>query len=600
MLDDLYVLRERARIAAAQGDLETAIGALRSAALQTHLDEDEYVALLRPLEDMLARRGDARGALTVLSYLASVDASAWKRAHALLPLVPPVDRARALAAQGRVSEAAREMESAGLAAASAVLCERAEDWPLARALWSRLAQATDRHDAYVGALVRFNLARCAARCEDAAQAREAMVACVRLLEEAADHFESIGQRERAFDCFEVLVQVGLESGAFEDVLEGFVNCIRILREDHMDRFALEYFAESIATAAARGEVNAAATLAREGADYARSLGHAPTADAYTLRQAELWQAVARRHSSRGSSPTIVENALLAAVLAFGEVGQHGRVEALYGELAQLNLEPARREHYVRAAKRYVDIEDEPLEISAITPRTRSAQFTEVWRADVLEWERAGSAAEACADLMSDAMSPELTRRKAMLARLTALQVESMPDDASAEAQGARVRLAVELAQLQSYAVLSALEKLFARPERRVKLAVLGALQTLFFKRTFVTVRAALRDPDPSVAAQAARTLEALFFPHAFDPLTRVIRESADPGVRGAALRAIARIDTQEAAEFLLGVLGHGAPDDRAATLAALEKSSGTKFAKVARDILGGPEGPLHASLRELL
>src|SRR5882672_9018158 len=272
MLDDLYVLRERARIAAAQGDLETAIGALRSAALQTHLDEDEYVALLRPLEDMLARRGDARGALTVLSYLASVDASAWKRAHALLPLVPPVDRARALAAQGRVSEAAREMESAGLAAASAVLCERVEDWPLARALWSRLAQATGRHDAYVGALVRFNLARCAARCEDAAQAREAMVACVRLLEEAADHFESIGQRERAFDCFEVLVQIGREGGMFENVLEGFVNCIRILREDHLKYFALQYFEDALSAAREGEEYSAAATLAREASEYSRALG----------------------------------------------------------------------------------------------------------------------------------------------------------------------------------------------------------------------------------------------------------------------------------------------------------------------------------------
>jgi hypothetical protein len=552
MLDDLYDLKERARVATGRGDLETAAGALRLAAWQAHSNERECVSLLRPLEDLLAKRGDARGALAVLGYLASEDAAAWKRAGGLLPLVPAVDRARALAAQGYLSDAAREMENAGLAAASAVLRERAEEWPAARALWSRLAQATQRHDAYIAALVRFNLARCARRCEDAAQAREATVACVRLLEEAADHFESIGQRERAFDCFDVLVRVGLESGAFEDVLEGFVNCIRVLREDHMVRFALDYYAESIATAAGRGEISTAATLAREAADYARSLGRTSTADAYAMRQAELWQAVARQHAARGSPPEIVENALLASVLAFGEVGQYERVGALYAELARLGLEPGRCAYYARAAGRYAKVKDEPLVTAENAQRPRAARFTAVWRADVLEWEQHGSASEACADLMFDASLPKLTRRRAMLARLTALQVESMSDEAGAEGVGARERLAGELAQLQSYAVLSPLERLFAHAERRVKLAVLGALQTLFFKRTFVGIRAGLRDPDPAVAARAAKALEALCFPHAFDPLARIVRESADPDVRRAALRAIAHIDTREAADFLAG------------------------------------------------
>jgi hypothetical protein len=241
--------------------------------------------------------------------------------------VPPVDRARALAAQGRVSEAAREMESAGLAAASAVLRERAEEWPAARALWSRLALATASHDAYVAALVRFNLARCARRCEDAGQAREATVACVRLLEEAADHFKSTGQRERAFDCFDVLVHVGLESGAFEDVLEGFVNCIRVLREDHMARFALDYYAESIATAAGRGEVSAAATLARTPTTHDRSDERRPRTP---TPAAGGWQAVARQHAA-GSPPEIVENATCGR-LAFGEVGQYAHQRPVPGSL----------------------------------------------------------------------------------------------------------------------------------------------------------------------------------------------------------------------------------------------------------------------------
>jgi hypothetical protein len=270
----------------------------------------------------------------------------------------------------------------------------------------------------------------------------------------------------------------------------------------------------------------------------------------------------------------VENALLAAILAFGDVGQYARIHALYRELARLGLEPARCAHFARAAERYAEVKDEPLVTSESAPRPRAAQFTEVWLADVLEWERQGSASEACADLMFDASWPKLTRRRAMLARLTALEVESMSDEAAAEGVGARERLAGELAQLQCYLVLSPLEKLFARPEPRVKVAVLGGMQTLLFRRTFVAVRAGLGDPDQAVAAQAAKSLEALCFPHAFDPLARIVRESADPRVRGAALRAIAHIETAEAADFLHGVLAHGAPSDRVVALAALQRSRG--------------------------
>jgi tetratricopeptide (TPR) repeat protein len=603
LLEDLYILRDRARAAIARGDHDAAVGALLSAAAQTHVSEHDYIAVLRPLEDVLARRGDARGALTVVSYLAASDPATWKRAAVLMPSVPPVDRARVLAAQGLMADGAREMEDAGLVAAAAILREKAKDWTAARALWSRLAHVTERgDDAYVAALLRFNLARCAKHCGDAAQARDAIVASVRLLEEAADHFESIGQRERAFDCFSVLVQIGRESGAFEDVLEGYVNCIRILREDHLKYFAIEYFEEAIASAVERGETSAAATLAREAADYARSLGLASASSGYSVRQAELWRALARQHLERGAPPEIAENALLASILASGEVGQWASVGSLYGDLSKLDIEPSRRQHYARVAGRYGNLKDEPLETaSALShPLRQDTHFTEVWHVDVVEWEQRGSAAEACADVLVDKRWPDLIRRKAMLARLTALPVESAPDDGSLARTNARLRLAEQLAQLQLYAVLSPLEKLFAVDERRVRIGVLQAMQTLFFKRSFVTVRAALRDPDSAVVDQACRAVEALYFQHAVDPLSRILRESPEPAPRASALRALARIDTLEAAEILLGVLEHGAPADRLAALSALKGTRGGKFVELARAALGTAKDPLKSTLNEVL
>src|SRR6185436_1774669 len=273
MLDDLYHLRERARSALSRGDLDDAANSLVSAAQQTHVAEHDYLSVLRPLVDVLSRRNDGRSALTVHWYMAFSEADGWKRALALLPNVSSVDRARTLAATNDMAGAAREMENAGLVAAAAIYREKADDWRGARALWSRLSQvAGGGADAYNAALVQFNLARCAKKCDAARQAREANVAAVRLLEEAADYFESVGQRERAFDCFQVLVQIGRESGMFEDVLEGFVNCIRILREDHLKYFALQYFEDALGAAKERGELSAAATLAREAAEYARALG----------------------------------------------------------------------------------------------------------------------------------------------------------------------------------------------------------------------------------------------------------------------------------------------------------------------------------------
>lgn len=602
MLDDLYHLRERARAAINRGDLDDAANSLVSAAQQTHVAEHDYLSVLKPLAEVLQRRNDPRSALTVRWYMAFSEADGWRHAMGLLPGVPSVDRARTLAATNDMAGAAREMENAGLVAAAAIYREKADDWRGARALWSRLAQVVGGGaDAYNAALVQFNLARCAKKCGDVRQAREANVAAVRLLEEAADYFESVGQRERAFDCFQVLVQIGRESGMFEDVLEGFVNCIRILREDHLKYFALQYFEDALAAAKDRGELSAAATLAREAADYARTLGMASASAHYVVVQADLWREVARQHLDRGAPAEIAENALLAAILAFGEVGHYARVGQLYKELADMDLDPQRKAHYLRAAKRYDGVRDEPIDTAPLPSHLRQDNhFPDVWHVDLIEWEQQGSSAEACADVLLDKRWPDLIRRKAMLARLTAFAVEMRPEDTSGPATNARARLADQLAQLQLYAVLSPLEKLFTRNERAVKVAVLAAMQQLFFKRSFVTVRAGLRDSDPAVVEQASKAVESLYFQHAFDPLSRIVRESPQAPVRASALRALARVDTMEAAEFLLGQLEHGAPADRTAALEGLKRSRGARFIELARSAIHTTSPEVQSALRDVL
>src|SRR4029077_9273574 len=171
---------------------------------------------------------------------------------------------------------------------------RGGDFGRARALWSRLAQllSASGADLYAAGLARFNLARTSRRARDPGAARAAVVAAVHLLEEAADRYETIGQRERAFDCYQVLIAVGRESQEFEHVLEGYVNVIRSVREDHLRYYALQSYEEAVSAAEKQGEVSAAATLAREMSVYARKEGLAAVSSFATLTQARLWQEVA--------------------------------------------------------------------------------------------------------------------------------------------------------------------------------------------------------------------------------------------------------------------------------------------------------------------
>src|SRR5262249_9138856 len=208
---------------------------------------------------------------------------------------------------------------------------------------------------------------------------------------------------------------------FEHVLEGYVNVIRILREDHLRYYALQSYEEAVAAAEKEREVSAAATLAREMGAYAKKEGLTPVANFAMLTQARLWQDVAALSQKRSAPPEIAENALLAAVMAFGEAGQYDRVGRLYGSLSELPLEEARRKHYAKAMTRYLKAQDLKIDAGPLPAHLRyDVGFPEVWHVDLVEWEQHGSASQACGDVVLDATASEIMRRRAVLARLTAL------------------------------------------------------------------------------------------------------------------------------------------------------------------------------------
>ncbi|AKT38657.1 HEAT repeat domain-containing protein [Chondromyces crocatus] len=610
-LRPLAELRDEARSALARGELGRAREALWGALQHTIAREEEYVALTGEMREVFNRLGDVRAALTVAWY-----AGTEKTQAPLLERAPAIDRARTLLAwadretgmerqQQLYARAADEYEAAGLVAQAAIARERGHDFGRARALWSRLSQllSSSGSDFYAAGLARFNLARTSLRTGDAAAAREAVFASVHLLEEAADRYETIGQRERAFDCYQVLIAIGRESGAFEHVLEGYVNVIRILREDHLRYYALQSYEEAVSAAEKQGETSAAATLSREMAAYARKEGLPAVANFAMLTQARLWQEVSVLALRRGSPPEIAENALLAAVIALGEAGQYRKVGDVYRALSELPLEASRQKHYGRARERYVDAQDLSIDAAPLPAHLRHEMgFPEVWHVDLVEWEQAGSASQAAGDVVLDASQwSEVTRRRAMLARLTALAIEEQEArGAFREASGGYVTLAEQLSTVELYTILSPLETLFRRPETHVRVAVVRALSRFLYKRTFTTLREALADRDPTVVHEGAKSMEELRFPHAFDPLARIYREAQSAQVRQSAVRALSKIDTFEAAELLLGIIRHDGSEERMAAVDALRRASGMKFIDLARGAMPGLSGPAQAAVRDIL
>jgi HEAT repeat protein len=260
--------------------------------------------------------------------------------------------------------------------------------------------------------------------------------------------------------------------------------------------------------------------------------------------------------------------------------------AVFGQLAAMpGLEEKRVRRYRQLAERYGQARDEPAASEALPDFLKKpVQYPEIWNVDVIEWEEAGDAVEACGEVLLDPDQPDFIRRKALRVRLIPL-TQNEPNHPNTLGD-----VATQLGQVQLYAVLAPLEHLFERGPSAVRVQVLRASRNLFFKRTFGVVMKGVADADPHVRAAAAEAIGALHFPHAFDPLSRLHRDSADPTVRFAALTSIGRIPSLEAVEYLIGTLIHGTEPERRQAEELLVRSDAAD-ASSALQAAGVREGP---------
>lgn len=572
------------------GRHEDALGKLWLLVDRSHVLEDEFRAHLREMAICYEHLGRRRAAGAAWLFLRDLS-----RATQLAQNVP-LDLARCAAAAGDHAQAARWFEAGGWLGHAAIQLELARNDRGARVLWERLADDQRlRDDPYTQGLVRFNLSRACARLGDQEPARRQQVQAMHLLTAAADGFEQKGLRERAFDCYGVLLTIGRE-GSFENLAEGYLNCIRILREDGLKYYVLQYYEDLQQLALQRGELHACATLFREAAEFARRQGM-PYARHYRARGGETHVAAAERSIADGGPAELAENSYAAAIDAYNELGIYSKVREVYLKLAELPLADKRRARYARLATRLGAMPDDETPMTAFPDYLRmETAYPETWRLDVIEWEQAGDPAETMAEVAEDEKWPDFTRRRALLCRIAQL---GSPDASSPRPQ-TWVVLASHLGRVELYAALAPLERMLGHEDARVRAAVMRAVRQLFFKRSFVAIMRGLADDDATVRREALAAVQSLHFGHAFDPLSRIYREAQDPETRRAALTSIGKIPTIEAAELLIDVIRHGERSEKDVARDLLVRADHADVGALLRRAHAAESGQARADLERVL
>jgi hypothetical protein len=508
----------------------------------------------------------------------------------------PLEWALCASKLGRHGEAARVLSEAGHPALAAVELETAGAFTAARLEWERVIR--DGRIAglpYETALAHFNLGETLLRTNDRAGAERELTVTQRLLEALADDFESRGERQRAFDCYTILLRLGKDTASFENVAEGYLNGIRILAGDDQKFYVLQYYEDFLAYAVEHKEWYAAATLAREAAEYSLKAGLVYDRH-YLARAAELWAATAKQNEAAGGPTDLSENALHAAVDAASALGDLALAGRLYGELAKLPVSSKRRARYRGLARRYADGGAPPAPAAGFPDYLRRpTAYQDVWRQDLVEWELDGDPTAVLARQIVERADQPKFARLALRAALLCNAPSFSREDPQATAD-----LAVALGKIQVYEVLRPLERLYEHAAPQVRAAALVGVGEVYCPRSFNLVRKGLADASPEVFEAALKALRNLRFRDGFEPLTRIFRESTDERVRVEALQTIADITSVEAGLFLLDVVRHEGGTLRKTAEARLVSFPSDEVASVVRQVVDLEVGERRASLEQIL
>jgi HEAT repeat protein len=581
---------------------------------QTHVIDFEYDDWLKGIAECYRAMGRLREAGYVFLYLHQFERaqSVWNtREH-------PVDAARVRELEARraagdsakklFADAARGYADANRHVLSAVAFAQAEDAREERRAWERvLRDPRLRGQAYEEGLVHFNIGLAYQREGEPDSGNRHLVQAQRILEEVADEFEIGGERHRAFDCYCILLKLGKDLNSYENLAEGYINCIRVLKEDNLKFYVLQYFEDFLRISFEREEYHAAATVCREAADYARRVGLIYDRG-YMKRAAETWWKAAEKNERDGGPVEITENAYLAAIDSFNSVGDFFHVRESYKRLAQLSLGEKKQKRYLEVVGRYAEVWQEAIDAAPFPDYLRQQHaYPEIWFLDLIEWELDGDFVEVCASIVGNHQYADMIRRRALSVLLTELDARQRVAPAgvagvsSAELDAhVLAQIAHGMGELQAYAALRPLERLYEHPRDEVRRGVMRALKHLYFKRTFILIQRGLRDEARPVREAAIEAMAALHFPHAFDPLTKIFREQDEMRIKEVALESIGRIASLEAGEFLVEVLRYEADGLRDVARRLLANFDNPDILPILRKHLELEAGPARAHLEQIV
>lgn len=554
---DTAIVWVRAETALRAGRDREALEYLRQLVEVVDRIEFEYNEWLAAYADCLRRMGSNRQATLCDAYLGrelvtgdreedaretSPEQARWERTMGIL-----LDRG------GEYGRAAEAFTRAGMPVHRAIAHERADDIKAASQSWERLLNDERLAGApYVRALVQVNYALSLHRL-GAEQAGAAVGQAVAAVEAVADAFETEGLRERAFDCFQLIARIGLETDSFENIAEGSLNSIRVLRADGLRIDALRMYHAFVDVADAFGEHHAAATALREASEYCARVGM-PYADVFRLRAGEMWRRAADGAATLGMPAQLVENALVSAAENFIGVRAFARTAGVYDQLVAVASSVSARERYQRLRARLGNRPEDEVNPRPTPEHLRQrTEYEETWFVDPAEWETDGDPEMSAAGIIADRRYPDYVRRHALL---TALDIQRARGDLDTE------RLVQRIQSIRAYPMLASLERLYESGDESLQLQVANAIGAFRFKRSFVLISRMLRSSHVGVRTAAEDAVAGLFFPHAHDRLRTLFaaRDLPSPETsRLAALRAIGRVNTPEALEFICERLRDGDP-----------------------------------------
>lgn len=511
----------------------------------------EYEEWLRTMVECLVDTGQHRSAMACQAYLGPLREPAPSSIDQQLEELEDADanalrglrlHAVYLAKSSHNEAAARCFGASGMPVHQAIELERAGQDEAAAQNWKRLIdQEAFPARSYPLALAKINLGLCLFRLGDE-KAKSALAMATAAIEEVADGYEREGLRERAFDCYQLLARIGVETHSFENVAEGYINSVRILKDDSLGYDAIRLYETFVALALRFEEHHAAAGILREAGDYCMKVG-LPFGDALRWRSGDAWMNTAKMAVKEEMPLQIVENAYLAAAEAYVSVRAFKQSARAYRALEALDLRG--RDRFTRLLARLGKRPEDPPQPIPVPEYLKGLpDYEEVWYVDLAEWEVRGDPALIAAGVMSDRRFPDFVRRHGLL-----LLLELLREDGAASVLNTVRRLR----EIRAYPVIDALEKIYERGGEQVQSEVCRVMGALHFKRSFNLLSRAVRAEEESVRNAACEAISELSFSHAFDRLRRLFDARDLPApkeVRKAALRAIGKINTPEALRFL--------------------------------------------------